>query len=143
MTNTDFTLHRQRLVALRARLQGESTQMEDDASNDHSKTASIPTDMAELGSENADQEVTFSLLQNDRATLDQIEAAIQRIDNGSYGRCEACGEPIPKPRLDAIPYAADCVRCASQREDGHEAVKRQRRHSIAPNGRSDNPWSES
>ena len=143
MTNTDLTLHRERLLAMRAKLQGESTQMEDDASNDHSKTASIPTDMAELGSDNADQEITFSLLENDRATLDQIEAAIQRIDNGSYGRCEACGEPIPKTRLDAIPYAADCVRCASQREDGQEAVKKQRRRGIAPNDRSDHPRSES
>jgi DnaK suppressor protein len=116
MTNTDFTLHRERLVALRARIQGESTQIEDDAMNDHSKTTSIPTDMAELGSDNADQDVSFSLLQNDNETLDQIEAAIQRIDDGSYGRCKACGEPIPQPRLDAIPYAALCVQCASQGE---------------------------
>ena len=122
MTTPDFTLHRERLVALRARLQGDTTQMEDDALTDHSKTTSIPTDMAELGSDNADQEVTFSLLGSDKDTLDQIEAAIQRIEDGSYGRCEECGERIPKTRLNAIPYAAECVRCASQREEGHEAI---------------------
>ena len=130
-------------MALRARLQGESTQMEDDALNDHSKTTSIPTDMAELGSVNADQELTFSLLRSDTDALDQIEAAIQRIEDGSYGRCEACGEPIPKTRLDAIPYAAECVRCASLRENGPEAVRKQRTPGIAPNDRSDHPRSES
>ena len=124
MTNTDLTFYRERLLALRARLQGDSTQMEDDALNDHSKTTSIPTDMEELGSDNADQELTFSLLGNEEDTLDQIEAAFERIEDGSYGRCEECGEQIPKTRLDAIPYAAECVQCASQQEEGHEAIKK-------------------
>ena len=53
-----------------------------------------------------------------KCTLDQIEAAIGRIEDGSYGRCEQCGEQIPKTRLDAIPYAAECERCASQQEEG-------------------------
>lgn len=143
MTNTDLTLHRERLLALRARLQGDTTQMEDDALKDHSKTTSIPTDMAELGSDNAEQELTFSLLGSDRDTLDQIEAAIQRIEDGGYGRCEACGERIPNTRLDAIPYAAECVRCASQQEEAHKAIKKQRNRGIAPNDPSDHPRSES
>ena len=75
--------------------------------------------MAELGSDNADQELTLSLLGSEKDALDQIEAAIERIEDGSYGRCEECGEKIPKSRLDAIPYAAQCVRCASQQEEGH------------------------
>ena len=120
MTNTDLTLHRERLLALRARLQGDMTQMEDNALNkDHSKTTSMPTDMAELGSGNFDQELTLSLLGSEKDALDQIEAAIERIEDGSYGRCEECGGQIPKSRLEAIPYAAQCVRCASQEEEGH------------------------
>ena len=120
MTNTDLTLHRERLLALRARLLGDMTQMEDNALNkDHSRTTSMPTNMAELGSDNSDQELTLSLLGSDKDALDQIEAAIERIEDGSYGRCEECGGKIPKSRLDAIPYAAQCVRCASQREEGH------------------------
>src|SRR5271157_5636212 len=117
MTNTDLAIHRQRLIALRARLLGDMTQMEDNALNkDHSRTTSMPTNMAELGSDNSDQELTLSLLGNEKHALDQIEAAIERIDDGSYGRCEKCGGKIPKSRLDAVPYAAKCVRCASQRE---------------------------
>ena len=120
MTNTDLTLHRERLLALRTRLQGDTTQMEDNALNkDHARTTSMPNHMAELGSGSFDQELTLSLLGNENDALDQIEAAIERIEDGTYGRCEECGKAIPKSRLDAIPYAAQCVRCASQREEGH------------------------
>jgi DnaK suppressor protein len=122
MTNTDLALHREKLLALRASLLGDMTQIEDDALKDHSKTTSIPTDMEELGSDNAEQELTLDLLGSDKEILDQIEAAIQRIEDGGYSRCEECGEQIPKNRLDAIPYAADCERCASQQEKDHEVV---------------------
>jgi DnaK suppressor protein len=120
MTKTDLMLQRERLLALRARLQDDTTQMEDNALNkDHNMITSIPTDMEELGSDNADQELTLSLLGSEKDALDQIEAAIERIENGSYGDCETCGAKIPKSRLEAIPYASQCVRCASQREEGH------------------------
>ena len=123
MTKPDFTVHRERLLALRARLQGDMTQMEDNALNkDHSRTTSMPTDMAELGSGNFDQELTLSLLGSEKDALDQIEGALKRIEDGSFGQCEECGMKIPEARLEAIPYAALCVRCASQREEGHEAV---------------------
>ncbi len=95
------------------------TQMEDDSLKDHSKTTNIPTDMEELGSDNADQELTLSLLESEEDALDQIEAAIERIENGSYGECDTCGVKIPMSRLEAIPYAAQCVRCASQQKEGH------------------------
>ena len=120
MTKPDLSLHRERLLALRARLQGDMTQMEDNALNkDHNKTTSMPNHMAELGSGNFDQELTLSLLGSENEALDQIEAAIERIEDGSYGQCEECGVKIPESRLEAIPYAALCVQCASQREEGH------------------------
>jgi DnaK suppressor protein len=120
MTNTDLTLHREKLLALRARLLGDMTQMEDNALNkEQNKTTSMPINMAELGSETSDQELTLALLGSDKDALDQIEAAIARIDEGGFGRCQDCGGKIPKSRLEAIPYAAQCVQCASQRENGH------------------------
>jgi len=107
-------------MALRSRLLGDMTQMEDNALNkDHSKTTSMPTSMAELGSDNTDQELTLSLLGSDQDAFDQIDGALKRIEDGSYGRCGECDGKIPRSRLDAIPYAANCVRCASQREEGH------------------------
>ena len=117
MTNTDLKLHRGKLLALRASLLGDMIQMEDDSLKDHAKTVSIPTDREELGSDNADQELTLTLLGSDEDILDQTEAAIQRIEDGSYGRCKGCGEKISKTRLDAIPYAAECVQCASEQDE--------------------------
>ena len=74
MTNTDLTLHRERLLALRARLQGDMTQMEDNALNkDHSNTTSMHNDMAELGSGNFDQELTLSLLGSEKDALDGLK----------------------------------------------------------------------
>ena len=122
MTTTDMTLHREKLLALRARLLGEMTQIEDDALKDHAKTTSIPTDREELGSDNAEQELTLTFLGSDEDILDQVEAAIHRIEDGDYGRCEQCGINIPESRLDAIPYATECVRCASKQEKDHEAI---------------------
>jgi DnaK suppressor protein len=117
MTNTDLKLNLERLLALRAELLGDMTHMEDDSLQDHAKTVSIPTDKEELGSDNAEQELTLTLLGSDEDILDQVEAAIYRIEDGGYGRCEECGEQISKSRLNAIPYAADCVRCASEKEE--------------------------
>src|SRR5271166_1837861 len=116
MTNTDLKLNLEKLLALRAKLLGDMTKMEDDSLKDHAKTISIPTDKEELGSDNADQELTLTLLGSDEDILDQVEAAIQRIEDGDYGWCEGCGEEIPKSRLNAIPYAAECVRCATEEE---------------------------
>jgi DnaK suppressor protein len=83
------------------------------------KTTRMPMHMAELGSENFDQELTLSLLGSERNALNQIEAAIKRVEEGSYGRCDRCSVRIPKARLQALPYAAQCVRCASKQEESH------------------------
>ena len=113
MTKPGFTLYRERLLNLRARLQGDMTQMEDNALNkDYSRATSMPTDMAELGSDNFDQQLTLSLLGSEKDTFDQIDLALKRIEDGSFGQCEECGMAIPEARLEAIPYAALCVRCA-------------------------------
>ena len=116
MTNTDLKRNLDKLLALRAELLGDMTKMEDDSLKDHAKTVSIPTDKEELGSDNAEQELTLTLLGSGENILDQVEAAIQRIEDGDYGWCEGCGEEIPKSRLDAIPYTAECVRCATTEE---------------------------
>ena len=125
MTKPDLTLCRERLLVLRARLRDDMTQMEDNALNkDHSRTTSMPTDMAELGSGNFDQEFTLSLLGNEQDALDQIDGALKRIEDGSFGQCEECGAKIPKARLKAVPYAAFCVECASQAEQSWKAHPR-------------------
>jgi DnaK suppressor protein len=106
----------EKLVALRESLAHDIHRMEDNSLRDHAKTLSIPTDNEELGSDNADQDLTLTLLESGEEVLDQVEEAIERIEDESFGECTECGKPISSERLDAIPYAAMCVRCASQEE---------------------------
>jgi DnaK suppressor protein len=122
MTKQDTGPYRERLLALRARLQGDMAQMAHSALSDSHATANgVPTDPAEQGSDNFAQEMTLSLLGSERTVLDQIESALKRIDLGSFGTCEECGKALPEARLEAIPYAALCVRCTSRQEQESES----------------------
>jgi DnaK suppressor protein len=72
--------------------------------------------MAELGSDNFEQEFTLSLLANEEDRLGMIELALQRIEDGAYGLCQQCDGIIAKTRLNAIPYTPLCIRCAANRD---------------------------
>jgi len=73
-------------------------------------------DQADAGSKTFEREQELSIANNRRDLLIQMERAMERLDKGTYGRCESCGEPIPKARLQAFPSATLCVRC-KQREE--------------------------
>ncbi len=72
-----------------------------------------------------EKELLFELSDNERATLDQVEAAIRKAEKGLYGLCESCHKPIPKLRLKAMPFARYCVVCqsASERASNEEPVE--------------------
>jgi RNA polymerase-binding protein DksA len=123
MKKAEAKVYKERLIALRARLRGDVSQMADAALNKRRSDAngdlsSMPIHMADMGTDNFEQEFTLSLMESEGATLEQIEAALERIEDGAYGECEECGGRIPKKRLDAIPYASMCVKCATQFERG-------------------------
>ena len=63
---------------------------------------------------NVERERDLALSAQALAAVEEIDRALTKIDDGSYGICEQCGEAIPKERLKALPYAALCVRCKSQ-----------------------------
>src|ERR1700690_2627261 len=110
-TGNGELLQRDKLLALRTRLVGDMNQMADAALNkDLVQAIRMPSDMADVGTEAFEQELTLNLLGNEKSVLEQIEAALKRIEDGSYGRCEGCDKEIPKARLEAIPYAALCVK---------------------------------
>jgi DnaK suppressor protein len=56
-------------------------------------------------------DVDHAVLDNERALLVEVQQALARIDNGTYGICTNCGQPIPEERLEAIPWASLCVTC--------------------------------
>jgi RNA polymerase-binding protein DksA len=123
MKKAEMKVYREKLLALRARLRGDVNQMADAALNKSRSEAngdlsSMPIHMADIGSDNFEQEFTLSLMESEGGTLEQIESALERIEDGEYGQCEECGVRIPKTRLNALPYATMCVKCASRLEEG-------------------------
>jgi RNA polymerase-binding protein DksA len=109
------------LLTQRARLRGDLDQMTDEAlrrtqPESSSNLSNVPLHMADVGTENYDQEFTLELIENEQATLEQVQDALNRIDAGTYGRCVDCAEPISKPRLQALPYTRRCIACARKLE---------------------------
>ena len=60
-----------------------------------------------------------SILVNEQALLQEVESALERIEDGTYGRCVVCGQPILEKRLEAVPWAARCVKDEEQLEQGN------------------------
>jgi DnaK suppressor protein len=67
----------------------------------------------EGGTSNVDRELDLVLSGQARAAIEEIDRALGKIDVGTYGICEQCGQPIPEARLEALPHAALCVTCKS------------------------------
>ena len=63
-----------------------------------------------------DREIDYSLEENSEHVLRAIDAALQRIEDGTFGICETCGQPISEERLEAIPYATQCIDCRRKGE---------------------------
>ncbi len=115
MKKPELKVYKERLLHLRTRLRGDVSAMAEsalrEANQDHS---AMPLHMADIGSDNFEQEFTLSLMANEEDTLNYIESALERIEDGKYGQCEECEATIPKTRLNAIPYTPFCVRCAAK-----------------------------
>ena len=73
---------------------------------------------AELASETIGLELDHSVLQHAELELEELEAAVKRVDRGSYGNCEACGKPISEARLEAIPTARFCIEDQAKQDSG-------------------------
>ena len=84
-----------------------------DASGDLSK---MPLDMADVGTDNYEQEFTLGLIETEQATLQEIDEALDRIGKKKYGKCIACGGPIPLARLKVRPHAQYCIECKRRQE---------------------------
>ena len=81
--------------------------------------------MADSGTDNFDRDFALSLLSSDQDAVYEIDEALKRIEKNTYGICELTGKPIPKARLDAIPWARFTVEAQAQLE--REGALRQRR----------------
>jgi DnaK suppressor protein len=121
MKKTDMLAYREKLHAIRARLRGDVTAMAEIALRksgmEGGDSSSMPIHMAELGSDNFEQEFTLGLMEAEEGTLGHIDSALERIELGTYGRCVDCDGTITKARLNAIPYTPVCIKCAERQEN--------------------------
>lgn len=110
------------LLKLRDRLRGDVETITHSALNkDHTDASmdgtSMPIHMADAGSDNFEQELSLAMMMSENEMLECVEEALTRIADGTFGDCEECGGRITKTRLSAIPYAALCLKCASEEEE--------------------------
>ena len=80
-------------------------------------TRGVTTHMADISSDNTRHEMELQLLSEDGDVLKLIDAAIERLHNGTYGKCLDCDQMIPEGRLRVRPHAIYCIKCKSKREE--------------------------
>ena len=111
-----------RLLELRDQLM---RQMNGLAKESAQEMAGYSLHMADSGTDNFDRDFALSLLSSDQDAIYEIEEALKRIEKNTYGICELTGKPIPKSRLEAIPWTRFTVQAQAQLE--REGALRQRR----------------
>lgn len=75
-------------------------------------------DIADKAANSYTKEFLFSQSNNERYTLQLVEAAVERIKDGSFGACVACHEEMQQKRLEAVPWARHCISCQEKQEEG-------------------------
>ncbi len=107
---TELHEHRDRLLALLESQQAELAGLMRDAGD------GAGHDQADMGATSFERDQELTVVNNEREMLAQIDRALQHIDDGTYGVCESCGDPIGKMRMMAFPRATLCMSC-KQREE--------------------------
>jgi RNA polymerase-binding protein DksA len=119
LTKQDLAAFRKLLLDYRQTLVGDLGHLEDGALRRRKDSAAALdiSNFADLGTDNFEQDITLGLLENSEGTLREIDAALQRIEDGTYGVCEASGSSIGKRRLKAIPWTRLCIDCQRKAEE--------------------------
>ena len=115
LTRHDLRLYRLELESLTDRMSGTATRLEAEAmrpTGAEGTAADSPAREPTPTSTEGEEEVVHTALLTEEQLLAEARAALARLDGGTFGRCERCGRAIARARLDAIPYARHCIRCA-------------------------------
>jgi RNA polymerase-binding transcription factor DksA len=122
MNKAELKTYKDHLLALQSRVNGDISHLTDEAlrksQQGSGNLSNMPIHMADVGSENFEQEFTLSLLANEEQVLTEIASALERIKEGTFGQCEECKGVIAKARLKELPYTRYCVGCARKLEEG-------------------------
>jgi len=104
------------LLQKRGEILGDVESLQTDAKNDGGNLSNMPLHMADVGSDNYEQEFTLGLVESERKLLNEINEALLRIKAGTYGVCLVKGVPINRARLDVTPWAKYCIEAARELE---------------------------
>ena len=111
---------RQLLITERAKLAQEIRNIAHDAATsprDASGDLSAYTvHLADMAADTYDRELSMNIVSSEQEILYQIDDALKRLDDGSYGVCQQCNQPITMSRLKAVPYASLCIKCQRAKE---------------------------
>ncbi|GAC1335079.1 MAG: hypothetical protein NVSMB17_17550 [Candidatus Dormibacteria bacterium] len=117
--SVDLDSARQALVTHLARVEHELSELEktrESAREGKDETSGYGNAVGEAAAETSAKERDMAVIENLEHVRSQVEAALKRLDDGSYGTCETCGQAIPRERLEALPFAGQCVACKSKEE---------------------------
>ncbi len=112
MQKQDSAAVRRRLEQERANLQADKDALAAENQNQQDDYG-VGNHLADDATEVFLRERNIALHNNADDLIAQIDAALQRLDGGSYGTCQRCGQPVGAERLEALPYAAYCIECQS------------------------------
>ncbi len=119
----DTQRFREALLEERARVEHALATLRDEHSGSLDEeveeiAATSDNHLAETATATLGREIDYTLEDNSEEVLAQIDAALERIDGGTYGICTNCGREIPEGRLEAYPWASLCIDCKRQSENG-------------------------
>jgi RNA polymerase-binding protein DksA len=112
---------RERLLDERARVQEALDYLhEQHPGSMEDETQEMPSDNhpGDVATFTLDREIDYTLEENEERVLAAIDGALERIDNGTFGICRSCGQPIALERLEALPYTTQCIDCKRREERG-------------------------
>jgi RNA polymerase-binding transcription factor DksA len=113
----DLKKYRKALESLSSRVRSDATGMVEQvrssaSGNGGSELSNAPFHLGDMGTEEFLYDMNATLLANEQYIAAEAREALNRLDNGTYGKCQTCGQPIAPARLEAIPFARNCVKCA-------------------------------
>ncbi len=124
LTKRELTHFQDLLLQKRAQILGDVDSIQTDQRNKNGggNLSNMPLHMADVGTDNYDQEFNLSLVESERQLLREIQDALMRLEKGYFGVCLESGKPIGKPRLEAKPWAKYCIDVAREKERRGETV---------------------
>ena len=120
-TTIDTELFRKRLIEERKRVQEAIDYLHEEnpgSIQDETQDSTADNHPGDMATVTFDRELDYTLEENEGRLLQAIDAALTRMDDGSYGACVSCGQPIGAERLEALPWTTQCIDCKRKEERG-------------------------